>query len=293
MARGIHTLAVTTGTSLLTNLRRLAGAGGGFEGWIAGQPGEDRDLLRRERRALEAAVRAVEAGRWADAGQALAALGGTPRVLGAEISSLAFLLGEPAMGGLENVQLIHSDTAEGRGCAVAVQAYLAARERVMATLRAVPDLHHAPASRFRVAGLRNLVSILARAYRESGGALAVDATGGYKAQIALAVLFGQAFQVPVFYRFEAFEAPMEFPPLPVRFDDGIVEEFLPLFERETVTASFLENLAGAPLGEENPRFARVRMLLEGPAEGEGGEPVWTVSPFGTLLHERWLSRTRD
>lgn len=46
----------------------------------------------------------------------------------------------------------------------------------------------------------------------------INATGGYKAQIAVAVLMRQAVGVPVYYMHERFSEIIAFPPLPVAFD---------------------------------------------------------------------------
>ncbi|MBE3573778.1 MAG: putative CRISPR-associated protein, partial [Moorella humiferrea] len=47
---------------------------------------------------------------------------------------------------------------------------------------------------------------------------AINATGGYKAQIAIAVLLGQALGVPVYYKHERFNEIIAFPPMPVALD---------------------------------------------------------------------------
>jgi putative CRISPR-associated protein (TIGR02619 family) len=69
-------------------------------------------------------------------------------------------------------------------------------------------------------GLKNLVREIAVCYRAlpQGERWAINATGGYKAQISFAGLIGQVFQVPVYYQFETFPQAIELPPLPVSFD---------------------------------------------------------------------------
>ena len=52
----------------------------------------------------------------------------------------------------------------------------------------------------------------------SAAACAINATGGYKAPIAVAVLLGQALGVPVYYKHELFSEIIAFPPLPVALD---------------------------------------------------------------------------
>jgi len=290
--RWINALVATTGTSLARNLRGLPDPGRPMDRWLENQPEADRHTLREARTVLEKARRAVETERWETAGELLTSIPDTPRVLGAELSSLSGLLSEPAFSGVQAIHLVHSDTPEGKGCALAVAAYLMNRKGLVCHLDPVEGLQHGMESKFRVTGLRNLVSVLARIYRERGGCIALDTTAGYKAQIAIAVIFGQAFGVPVYYRFEEFRSAMEFPPLPLQFDVSLVEEFLDLFQRDVLTAEELEAIVGAPLGESNPRYARLRVLLEGPAGGSREERLWAVSPLGLLLYERWLAENQ-
>src|SRR5439155_4048736 len=83
----------------------------------------------------------------------------------------------------------------------------------------VPDLQDRDPRLFRTRGLRNLAREICAVIRQrSAVACAIDATGGYKAQIAIAVLLGQALGVPVYYKHEHFSEIIAFPPLPVAFD---------------------------------------------------------------------------
>jgi hypothetical protein len=52
----------------------------------------------------------------------------------------------------------------------------------------------------------------------SAAACAINATGGYKAQIAIGVLIGQALGIPVYYKHEFFNEAIAFPPLPIGLD---------------------------------------------------------------------------
>src|SRR5262249_58954322 len=83
----------------------------------------------------------------------------------------------------------------------------------------VADLQDADPKRFRTDGLRNLARAVCKVVRDhSASACAINATGGYKAQIAIAVLLGQALGVPVYYKHERFSEIIAFPPLPVALD---------------------------------------------------------------------------
>lgn len=59
----------------------------------------------------------------------------------------------------------------------------------------------------------------------------IDATGGYKAQIAIAVMFGQALGVDVIYKHESFGNIIDFPPMPVSLDFHYFELYNDLFNQ--------------------------------------------------------------
>src|SRR5439155_17166523 len=83
----------------------------------------------------------------------------------------------------------------------------------------VPDLQDRDPRLFRTRGLRNLAREICAVIRQrSAVACAINATGGYKAQIAIAVLLGQALGVPVYYKHELFTEIIAFPPMPVALD---------------------------------------------------------------------------
>jgi hypothetical protein len=84
-------------------------------------------------------------------------------------------------------------------------------------------------------GLRNLVRVVGSFIQRFGSdTIAIDATGGYKAQIAVAVLIGQALDIPVYYKHERFSEIIDFPPLPISLDYDILgrnSDILTDFER--------------------------------------------------------------
>ena len=87
---------------------------------------------------------------------------------------------------------------------------------------------------FVTRGLRCLVNQLVAAIhrlRKRGWMPAIDATGGYKPQIAHAVLVGQIMQVPVYYRYQGFPEVIELPPLPISMDPQVWFDHLWFFER--------------------------------------------------------------
>ena len=143
------------------------------------------------------------------------------RLCGAEINSVTDLLRE---GAIEKVRLhlLYSDTDDGNAIAEILQAYFRA-DGWQVDIHRVAGLRDDDPKIFRTQGLRNLAKIFGERVRESGGAgfCAINATGGYKAQIAIAVLMGQALDIPVYYKHERFDAIIGFPPMPVVLDFSI------------------------------------------------------------------------
>ncbi len=292
----ITTIAATVGTSLLMNLRRMPDGTNPQESavWLPSQPEDERGKLHDRINLLRKARRQILEGRWEGAGRSLAETLAVFHVMGAEAASLEAILSNKRYPGVSNIHLLHSDTENGAGCAAALAVFLQERHGVSATRVRIDELDHSRPGRFRVAGLRNLVRAIATVHRECGGTgMLIDATGGYKAQTAVAAMTGQLFGVPVVYRFEEFRDIMEFPPLPVRLDLTVVEENLQLVQAAArghgITETELKHLLGGPLTDANPDFARIRLLLEGPVTIDAMKR-WALSPFGTALYERWFSQ---
>lgn len=161
-------------------------------------------------------------GDWSAVAAALAALPATDRICGAEINSIASMIdrgyAEPRCG----LFFLHSQTDQGGQIAAILKAYYVRCGHRPVELVEVADLQDADPKRFRSKGLRNLAREIAKVVRErSPAACAINATGGYKAQIAIAVVLGQALGVSVYYKHELFDEVIAFPPLPVALDFGL------------------------------------------------------------------------
>ena len=291
MSWSVNAAAVTVGTSLSTNLRRLDQAAN-FEAWLEHQPADERALLAPHHRALQDAAAAARAGRWVDAGESMSKLPDGCRVLGAELSSLSALLGSKRYAGIQRVWLLSSATGDGRGSALMIKKVVEDRVGLECTAVQIEQLSHERVDRFRVVGLRNLVSAIANVIREvSAEYLVIDATGGYKAQTALATVVGLAFGVPVVYRYEEFPDFIELPPLPVVVDDSLVPEHLDLFMLQLLPEELLLQRFGASLNESNSNYTQFRVYVDGPTVIDG-QNFYEISPLGQLLYERWQSRQK-
>lgn len=193
-----HTLLCTVGTSLFyPNLSRLTQ--------------EDTNTIH------VALAQAYAAENWPEIAAQLRQIAPTERLCGAEINSVADLLTHEYTE-KSRLHLLFSDTVDGENIAAVLAAYFTVDGWQVQTHR-VEALSDQDPKTFRTRGLRNLAKILGERVREAGAEYcAINATGGYKAQIAIAVLMGQALGIPVYYKHERFDAIIPFPPMPVALD---------------------------------------------------------------------------
>lgn len=205
----------------------------------------------------------------------------TDRLCGAEINSVTDLLNE---GFIEQVHLhlLHSDTDDGKAIAEILQYYFKA-DGWQVTTHCVEGLRDDDPRAFRTHGLRNLAKIFGERVRETGADFcAINATGGYKAQIAIAVLMGQALDIPVYYKHERFDAIIPFPPMPVALDFSIWQR---------ASGMFMILGKGEIIPWEQYREdwdARFEPLIN--REEIDGEDYLELSATGQIFHETFRSR---
>ena len=154
----------------------------------------------------------------------------TNRLCGAEINSVTDLLKQ---GSIEkgHIHLFYSDTDDGEAIATFLQSYFT-KDRWQVNIHRVEGLRDDAPDLFRTRGLRNLAKLFGEQVRESREnyrLCAINATGGYKAQIAIAVLMGQALDLLVYYKHERFDAIIPFPPMPVALDFSLWERASGMF----------------------------------------------------------------
>jgi len=261
-----HTLLCTVGTSLLGHLG------------LRGQNGPT----------LPEAAEALTRGGAGAAARVLARLDPLDRRLGAEINSVAELTGRGYIAPDARIELFHSATEEGRTAAGVLAAYFRARGHAVETVE-VEHLQDAQPRLFKSKGLRNLAKALCRSVRAWGvDRTAIDATGGYKAQIAVAVLIGQALGLPVYYKHESFNEIISFPPMPVSLDQGLWLRWSGLFaalDRNELVR--WEEVEPGWEVEIEPLVERVNI--------ESGTFL-DLSPVGQIFHETFrhrFARERD
>lgn len=200
-----NTLICTVGTSLFDgNLRHLTEkTDDAPENWFA---------IRQ----------AYDSCNWKKLAQELLRVEPTKRLCGAEINTIQEVKGKNWLS-LENIIFLVSDTPNGKNTGELLLHYFRSRNDLslrVVEYRIVDQLQDERPADFKIHGLRNLVRYIGDYIQRFGGPdfVAIDATGGYKAQIAIAVIVGQALNIPVFYKHERFSEIIDFPPLPITFE---------------------------------------------------------------------------
>lgn len=201
----------------------------------------------------------------------------TERLCGAEINTIEESRRKNWLS-LENLIFLVSDTPNGRNTGEFLRLYFAQRSDLKLRnleCKVIDNLQDERPADFKVHGLRNLVRAAGEYIQRFGGVdhTAIDATGGYKAQIAIAVIVGQALNIPVFYKHEKFSEIIDFPPLPISFDYEILAKNADLlidFER------------GKAFSHEELGFVdeKLRVLLTEVLVEE--QPVYELSPIGQI-----------
>lgn len=265
------TLICTVGTSLLfPNLEGL-------------KQGLADNRLAPEHQALAEAYRRND---WPAVATALRRLPPDDRLCGAEINSIASLAEKAHIAPHCGLYFLHSSTAHGRNIAAVLKAYYEATGPAPVETVEVEDLQDDDPKRFRTKGLRNLARAICCIIRErSAEFCAINATGGYKAQIAVAVLLGQALGVPVFYKHERFSEIIAFPPMPVALDfdlwmqaSGLLYDLAQTYE-PVLAATYAEEWS------EKYESLVERVAID-------GEDYLELSPVGQIFHDTFRERFR-
>lgn len=185
---------------------------------------------------------------WNEIAKELLKVNPSNRTCGAEINTIEEAKKKKWLE-LNNLILLVSDTEAGRNTGYVLKKYFEGRDDLnlqQVEFKVIDKLQDATPIDFKIHGLRNLVrsigDFIQRFGREN---IVIDATGGYKAQIAIAVLIGQALDIPVYYKHERFSEIIDFPPLPISLDYDILgrnSDILTDFERGKLYAkSELDN----------------------------------------------------
>ncbi len=201
----------------------------------------------------------------------------TKRICGAEINTIEEVRKKKWLT-LENIIFLVSDTDDGKDTGKFLTEYFKLRFDInlkVVEYAIVSELQDKRPKDFKIHGLRNLVRKIGEYIQRFGGSdnVAIDATGGYKAQIAIAVVIGQALNIPVYYKHEFFSELIDFPPLPVSLDYEILAknaDILTDFERGKI---FTETEIGKL--DESLKVLLTEVDID-------GENLYELSPIGQI-----------
>lgn len=275
-----NTLICTIGTSLLKpNIFGLPTAET-YDSWLSKQPKHDQQYLSFE---LTASLRTALANQdWKHLAEVLGSIPGNTRLCGAEINSITDLIERGYCADKCFLVFCHSATPDGQQIAEILQHYYQAKG-YRTEPQKIEHLQDAQPKLFRTKGLRNLAKAVSQIVRNHDAQFcAINATGGYKAQIAIGVLMGQALGVPVYYKHELFSEIIAFPPMPIALDFSLWLEksgWLTALDRG-------EMVAWQEVEEEWDE--RMEALVER-VEIDGKEYI-ELSPTGQIFHETFKGR---
>ena len=180
----------------------------------------------------------------------------------------------------DNIVFLCSDTDSGRLCANALSTHYNNSKKYKASVKVIPDLTYKE-SKFKVQGLRSFVSTLISLVREhkTSGEVLINATGGFKAEMAYANLIGLLFNVPVFYIHELFKDIIEMPAPPIGWNYSLIADNEVFFEwiNECLRKTNDVNISLGKLPEAIRQ--EIRFLLE----DEDGFTL--LSPTGEVFFE--------
>jgi len=272
------TLICTVGTSLIyPNLSGLPKKQEDYEGWLTKQPKEDRQYLSLD--FVSSLNTAFTDGNLKQIADLLTTIPANVRLCGAEINSVADIIHHDYASNNCNLFFCYSATPDGEKIGEILDIYYT-KKGVSTSKKRIGDLQDQFPKLFRTKGLRNLAKEVSKIIREYGASqCAINATGGYKAQIAIAVLMGQALGVPVYYKHERFSEIIPFPPMPISLDFNLWLQksgWLSTLDREGVIAWNSDI--------EEDWNEQMETLVE--REGEYLE----LSPTGQIFHETFKGR---
>ncbi len=276
-----NTLICTVGTSLLRpNLFGLPNASN-YENWLKRQPSDDRQFLSSD--VVQELTSALEKKDELLIAERLKQLPGNTRLCGAEINSITDLVDRHYCQENSTLIFCHSDTEDGRLVAEILKCYYELKDYPV-QLFSISDLQDADPKRFRTKGLRNLTKIVCRVISERGASYcAINATGGYKAQIAIGVLMGQALAVPVYYKHEFFSEIIPFPPMPISLDHSLWMRYSGVL----LALERANELPEATLDADN-WDERLETLVERVVIDDA--TYLSLSPTGQIFYETFLGR---
>jgi len=189
----------------------------------------------------------------------------------------------------DTVVMLHTATPEGERCAKQIESYLKSRNWQNLQLEKLKLEQNE--AQFEQKGLRNLVDTIIdeinKAQRQ-GNEVIINATGGFKAEVAYTTMVGMIFQVPVKYIYQDFEKPVTFPALPITWNlDLLIEydHFFKWLDEEPRAQSEVDQRMKAISPDDRDRIQQFLSLPD-------ADQYIYLSPAGDILWKR-LRQVRE
>jgi putative CRISPR-associated protein (TIGR02619 family) len=251
-----NTLICTIGTSLFSNLRN----------------------------AEEQMKEAFESQNWQQVALLLLQQKNSSRICGAEINSIASICKERLLANTNRLIFLVSETEDSKNIGQVLKLYYENSKNTIqfkeVEIRVLEGLRDDDVKAFQQQGLKNLVrEISAEVRKFSPDILAINATGGYKAQISFAGMIGQALSIPVYYLFERFSKVIQLPPQPVALDLAFWLENYLLFEQLESEQTVEKNRADIAIDNEYWQSLIDEEIID-------TQSYISLSAMGTLFNER-------
>lgn len=251
-----NTLICTVGTSLFGNIKNVE----------------------------ETIKKAFESKNWNQLALLLLEQKNTDRVCGAEINSITSICSKNLLTSRIRLIFLVSDTEDGKNIGQVLKLYYNNQRNPLkfedVDFRVLEGLRDDDIKAFKQQGLKNLVKEISTEVRKfTPEVIAINATGGYKAQISFAGMIGQALEIPVYYLFEKFSEVIELPPQPVALDLAFWLNNYLLFSQLEDAQIIEESQLEANLDDEY-----LYSLID--KEPEGNTNLVTLSAMGVLFNER-------
>lgn len=253
-----NTLICTVGTSLFGNINRLDSS--------------------------HPMKKAVADENWIVLAQLLVKEDNLKTLCGAEINSITRICQQGYLEDRQRLIFLVSDTPNGENIGIILEQYYSNSKNPLqfehVENRTLEGLRDDNVQRFKREGLKNLVLEISKEVRNhTSETVAINATGGYKAQISFAGMIGQALNIPVYYQFEAFSEVIELPPQPVSLDLSLWLNHYNLFEELEASQQVEKSKIEHDLKGESLQSMLEEVEMD-------GVPYIALTAMGQLFHNR-------
>ena len=219
-----------------------------------------------------------------DKSEVLKFIDSEPHAASAETNSLLKIIDELNKEGITTKDLyfifLVSETKEGEFCAEILSKYFSDKMNIPSFTVEIEGLRYDEKA-FVYKGLMKLLEEVVRIVREhKGKRIIINATGGFKAEIAYLTIIGALLGLEIYYIHEKFREIVKLPRLPIKIDEKKLEEFLKIVNLiSKVKVSEVDKVA-EKLGVNPELIVMGSILTE-----EDGESYLVPSPLYLLLRD--------